>query len=99
MRLAISMLSPLQHETTGRVTWNVSKQNRIYAVRRGCTYCGTCVTVCPQEAVTVTDRGAVIDPDKCTDCGLCVENCASEAIVAVESATECSVIEPQDSDR
>ncbi len=50
------------------------------AVSRGCTYCGTCVFECPQEAVFIDADGAHIDQEKCTACGICYQNCASEAI-------------------
>ena len=58
---------------------------RICQVKRGCTFCGTCVTMCPHKAIAFAENGAVIDPAVCVGCGVCVKNCASEAIVAVDT--------------
>ena len=45
-----------------------------------CTGCGTCVDVCPVEAITIEKEKAVIDADSCVDCGTCVDECPVEAI-------------------
>ena len=46
-----------------------------------CAGCGSCVEVCPTEAIEMNDDGiAVIDPDMCGECGACVDECPSEAI-------------------
>ena len=45
-----------------------------------CTGCGTCVDVCPVEAITIEKDKAVIDADSCVDCGTCVDECPVEAI-------------------
>ncbi|HOF61989.1 MAG TPA: 4Fe-4S binding protein [Candidatus Latescibacteria bacterium] len=45
-----------------------------------CTGCGSCVEVCPSEAITMDDDVAVVNPEECTDCGACVDECPSEAI-------------------
>ena len=47
-----------------------------------CKSCGTCESVCPQEAIHQTDGVFEINPDECVDCGLCTEECAFEAISA-----------------
>jgi Fe-S-cluster-containing hydrogenase component 2 len=44
-----------------------------------CTACGSCVDVCPTEAILVDDV-AIVDEEKCVDCGTCVDECPSEAI-------------------
>jgi len=51
-----------------------------YAVTRGCTFCGTCEEMCPENAICIEENGAVIDQDKCVGCGVCYDNCAFEAI-------------------
>ena len=48
-------------------------------VEKKCAACGSCVAVCPFNAVTVKDV-AVIDREKCTNCGLCVKACPLQAI-------------------
>jgi len=45
-----------------------------------CKRCGTCVKVCPEQAVTLSDDGVHIDRVKCTVCGECVKNCLPEAL-------------------
>ena len=44
-----------------------------------CTGCGSCVEVCPVDAITVDDI-ANVDDDKCIDCGTCVDECPTDAI-------------------
>lgn len=42
----------------------------------GCLGLGTCVAVCPFDAMHMSERGLpVVDPEKCTACGKCVEAC------------------------
>ncbi len=44
-----------------------------------CLRCGGCVSVCPLDALTLTESGIVCS-DKCTDCGICAEFCPLSAI-------------------
>jgi len=44
-----------------------------------CDACGSCVDVCPVEAIKLNDK-AVINADECIDCGTCVDECPNEAI-------------------
>jgi ferredoxin len=37
-----------------------------------CDACGSCVEVCPVEAITIVDDHAVIDPDECIECLSCI---------------------------
>ena len=53
----------------------------VYEVKQGCTLCGMCIYECPVSAITMTSKGARIDPKVCIGCGECAGNCASEAIV------------------
>lgn len=45
-----------------------------------CTGCGTCVEVCPTDALSLVDEKAVCDPDLCIDCYICIPECPEEAI-------------------
>ena len=47
----------------------------------GCIGCKLCVKVCENEAVTVENNIAKIDPEKCVGCGLCSEKCPRKVIV------------------
>ena len=50
-----------------------------YKISDSCIACGTCIDVCPVEAIS---EGEIykIDPELCTDCGSCAEVCPVDAI-------------------
>lgn len=41
----------------------------------GCSKCGLCVSVCPTDAVSMTDTGISTDPEKCFMCMACTAKC------------------------
>ena len=41
----------------------------------GCMGLGSCVAVCPQNAIKMIDGVAVVNPNLCVACGLCVKTC------------------------
>jgi len=45
-----------------------------------CIGCRTCVDVCPNNALTMTAKGLVIDRERCSSCGKCAEECPATAI-------------------
>ena len=45
-----------------------------------CTGCGSCVEVCPVDALSLENDKAKVDEDTCIDCGTCVDECPVEAI-------------------
>ncbi len=49
----------------------------------GCLGYGTCVQVCPFDAIVIKDGIADIDPDKCASCGKCFEVCPKAVIAWV----------------
>ncbi len=47
-----------------------------------CDGCGSCVEVCPVDAVSIDDREkAAVDQLSCIGCGLCARHCPADAIV------------------
>lgn len=50
--------------------------------RSKCIGCATCVSVCPQKALTCTDS-IHIDPQLCRQCGQCAAACPTEALSLV----------------
>lgn len=55
-----------------------------------CLGCGTCQTVCPEDAISMVDGKAVIDRSRCTVCGECARVCGAQAkeIVGKEHSVE-----------
>ena len=45
-----------------------------------CRGCGNCVQVCPDNAIAVVDKKAVIDYNGCTCCGVCDRVCQIGAL-------------------
>ena len=52
-----------------------------YKITDECTACGSCLEVCPSEAISPGDDKYTIDPELCIDCGSCVDECPVGAIV------------------
>jgi len=61
---------------------NVNAASRYLAVLNEvlCTNCGTCVEVCPVDAISDGQDFPEFMSEKCIGCGLCVSNCPEEAI-------------------
>ena len=52
--------------------------------RQGCTGCGSCVSACRLEALTLGMAGVpVVSREKCVGCGLCAKACPKELIEIV----------------
>lgn len=45
-----------------------------------CVGCGTCVSGCPEKAISMVKEKAYIDPEKCIGCGACFSVCPVKAI-------------------
>jgi len=44
-----------------------------------CAGCGTCVEVCPFNAVSLVNKKSALDSDRCKGCGVCIEKCKTGA--------------------
>ncbi len=40
-----------------------------------CNQCKTCVSICPEQAITLGEKGVKISPEKCTHCLKCISHC------------------------
>ena len=49
--------------------------------RDKCLGCGSCIDICPVNAIVIKDGYATIDNDWCIGCGLCVPQCPNEAAI------------------
>ena len=50
-----------------------------YKITNKCIKCGSCIPVCPMEAISFKDGKVTIDPAKCVSCGGCHAVCPVEA--------------------
>ncbi|MCJ7812048.1 4Fe-4S binding protein [bacterium] len=47
----------------------------VYIDNERCDFCGTCVSVCPSDAIELRESVIWIDMEKCTVCRFCVDIC------------------------
>ena len=45
-----------------------------------CDVCGTCVGVCPVDAIIIENPEVIIQVDTCIQCGACVQICPVNAL-------------------
>ena len=65
---------------------NVITETKIikgYAVTEKCVKCGSCVDVCPANAINNRRKPVYIDQEKCLKCGTCASVCDKGAIVKI----------------
>jgi|WetSurMetagenome_2_1015567.scaffolds.fasta_scaffold398514_2 ferredoxin len=55
--------------------------------RDHCDYCGTCISVCPANALMLLTETLTVDSKRCTGCGVCVAVCPFGALKLVLSGT------------
>lgn len=49
-----------------------------------CDFCGTCVAVCPVDAIDLYEARITVSEKKCIDCMLCVWICPVETLAPLE---------------
>ena len=52
----------------------------------GCLGCGDCKNVCPESAITVSDKLSEVDPDRCVSCGACISACPKKIIERIPAS-------------
>lgn len=50
----------------------------------GCIGCSVCKKKCPEEAITMQDKLAVVDPAICSGQGVCIEKCPTGSMVSLQ---------------
>jgi len=50
------------------------------SIKETCVQCGQCVRYCPEQAITMAETRAQIDPDRCIGCAECVAMCRYDAV-------------------
>ena len=45
-----------------------------------CDLCGTCISVCPTAALSMSATILKLDEERCTHCGLCIHVCPVAAL-------------------
>src|SRR4030042_1390668 len=59
---------------------SISMKPQIQWLENRCLGCSTCIKTCPQECLSKTDQGIVIDRGLCNGCGDCAEVCPANAM-------------------
>lgn len=85
-----------KYEYVGQKTCRTA--NLAYSGDRVCIYAclgyGDCVNVCPENAISVKDGVARVDPQKCVGCGICTRTCPNGIIHLINDTSrvvvECS---------
>ncbi|MDO5650252.1 MAG: glycyl-radical enzyme activating protein [Gallicola sp.] len=66
---------------------SLSRNPQMALYKDRCTLCGSCVEVCPENALFIEDGLLVLDDEKCTKCGDCENVCNYSAIKVVGKST------------
>jgi len=56
----------------------------VFVDNEGCDFCGTCVAVCPTDAIDLKESSIAVDEKRCTRCGDCVDVCPLGVLEVVE---------------
>ncbi|SEO86621.1 glycyl-radical enzyme activating protein [Propionispora vibrioides] len=59
-------------------SWHI--ETRLMYIKSKCVACGRCASVCPVDAIKLSDNRLNIDRRACTTCGACVEVCPHNAL-------------------
>jgi pyruvate formate lyase activating enzyme len=59
---------------------SISPVPQVHWIGSRCIGCKTCLDVCPEGAISLTEGGVVINRELCRGCGSCAEECPSTAL-------------------
>jgi pyruvate formate lyase activating enzyme len=59
---------------------SISPKPQVQWIETKCIGCKTCITACPEKALSATPAGILIDRERCTGCGECALECPSTAM-------------------
>jgi len=48
--------------------------------KKKCLACGGCISVCPQDAMSMCGGRAFVNEEECTSCAICIRTCPVAAI-------------------
>jgi len=57
----------------------------VYIEHMLCDACGTCISVCPVDAIELRGRILNIDAETCTECGNCITVCPVSALALFDA--------------
>lgn len=87
-------VSPRKHDYVGELSCRLA--NMSYNGDKLCSYAclgyGDCVAVCPQEAISIKDGVAKVDPSKCIGCGICTRICPNHVIHLIKDTEHIAVL-------
>ena len=53
---------------------------KIIINKKICLACGGCISICPQDALSMLSSKAYLYNEKCISCGICIKTCPLGAI-------------------
>ena len=87
-------VSPRKYEYKGEPSCRLA--NMSYNGDKACTFAclgyGDCVAVCPQNAISIKDGIAKINPKLCIGCGICTRICPNHVIHIVKDTERVAVL-------
>ena len=60
----------------------------IHVKENRCDFCGTCVAVCPVDAIELAEADIKIIHETCIDCDICVWICPIEVLTTDKEETQ-----------
>jgi ferredoxin len=58
----------------------IEARGHIHVSLGDCDYCGACVSICPPDCISISERTLDVDPETCTVCKLCIWVCPPGAL-------------------